>query len=497
MNPNDLYKRLLDLLFCVTVLAAVMLRWPDQTQPVLWLNEAWRAMGAVANHDTQILLASELVLGRVGVALFGYQSIAVRIWPLIFSVLALLGTYAFVSRTSSRGAAVSAVLLIALGPGFVHHARGFEPYPLDLALTVWSLWFAVRYTELRTRNSLSALIVILLLYAASSLTFAFVYPAILAFVCLSGAREQPRALWLLLAPGLLFTAIYIVYLRPQLSSGEALRYWGQFYIDSPEALARVAANARFDIGRFVPIGWQVVCAAYFVALPTLAVVARSRSSMLLFVPFIVQAGFSAAGLYPLFARPSYYLYGLMAIALPHVVATCLRWRAHPDSLRPKLIDAALVAGIAMTLAVSSPLRAQLGNARSWPVEQGGDAFRILAEQHKPGEAVYVSYSAYYTHRFHALREGSAAAKVPVTTAAWEEALRDNSMSKLCASIKRGTRPHHKGDRIWFVSTNVPHAHIFYRELFRTIAHIEVPLAEMHQSLIAVTLRKNLKRMGCP
>ncbi len=497
MNADLLYRRFMDLLLCVTIIGAVYLRWPSDPQPFLSLDEAWRAMGAIDTHDTQILLASEVFLGRVGVALAGYEAIAFRVWPLLFSVAALTGVYALVSRTSSRGAGVCAAALVAFGPGFVYHAREFKPYAMDLALAVWSMWMAIHYAERTNGKSLAALTALLCLYAASSLTFVFVYPAILAFAWLAADRKQRSSLWPLLAPGVLFVLVYATYLRPQMISGGTINYWNDYYIDSLTAVATVVGSARFDISWFVAVGWHVAVAAYFIVLPTLAVLARDRVALMLFVPFVVQAGFASARLYPLFGRPSYYLYGLIAMALPYVVANCLRSRTDEGALKPRLVDAALIAGVLATLTLSSPLRAQLASARAWPDEQGQDVLRLLAEHQQPGEAMYLNYGAYYTYRFHSMKPGSPAARTTTKTVSWNTALRDNSMRKLCASLKGATVGHRKGDRLWFVSTHVPHAHIFYKELLRNIADVELVLGEMHQSLTSATLKKPLSRLACP
>ena len=54
MNAAETYRRLLDFLFCVTLLVGVYLRWPADPQPSLWLDEAWRAYGAVNQHDGEL-----------------------------------------------------------------------------------------------------------------------------------------------------------------------------------------------------------------------------------------------------------------------------------------------------------------------------------------------------------------------------------------------------------------------------------------------------------
>jgi hypothetical protein len=479
------------------LLLGIYLRWPATPQPLLWLDEAWRAFGAVDSHYGQILQFSELVLGRIGVALFGYQSAAMRVWPLLFSIAALTGTYAFLVRTSSRGVAVCAVMLIALGPGFVHHSREFKPYTMDLAFTVWTLWFTVRYVEEGGRRALAGLAAVLAAFAASSVVFVFIYPAVAVYLWLSVAPANRRALAPLVAAPIVFMTVYAFYLSPQILPGHMIDYWVRYYIDSPTALARIAADARFDIDWFIIPGWRTAVPAYFVLLPLLAIFMRDRVALLLLVPFVAQLSFAVAKLYPLFGRPSYYLYGLMAIVLPYGIAACLRWNAEPESQRSKLVDAALLVGVGLAMALNGPFHAQLAQAQRWPPEQGGDAFRLLGEHYQDGDTAFVNYAAYYTYRFHALAGEGPLADVTIATQSWNTALRDNAMGTLCRMIKRHVGSRAKGERLWFVSTHVPHAHVFYQELFRTIADVELVLGEQKQSLTLVTLQKRLDRLGCP
>jgi len=491
------YRRVFDLLFCVVAVGGLYVRWPAQPQPYLWLDEAWRAYGAVAHHDGQILQLSELLLGRLGVALFGYHSIAVRAWPLLFSGAAFVGAYLFLRRVSSPGAAVAAVLLLAFGPGFVFHAREFKPYAMDLALAVWSLWAAARYVESPTPRRLAGLAIMLSLYALSSITFVFLYPGIVAWVWLSVDPIQRRTLAPLLAAPIVFLGLYFLYLRPQSAGGRMIQYWAAYYIESPAQFLAIVKNARTDISWFVAAGWPTAVAAYFLGLPALAVLAKDRIAIALLLPFIVQAGFATAGLYPLFSRPSYYMYGLMALAIPYCLAACWRAIVEADSVRMRILDVAVLAAVAAVMLVGTPFRDQLAQAQKWPVEQGRDAFRLLAERQREGDEAFVNYAAYYTYRFHALDSDSAAAGIAIDTPSWNASFRDNAMGTLCRGIKRHIGRRGRGSRLWFISTHVPHAHVFYQELFRNIAEVELVLGEMKQSLILVTLERNLDQLACP
>lgn len=104
------------------------------------------------------------------------------------------------------------------------------------------------------------------------------------------------------------------------------------------------------------------------------------------------------------------------------------------------------------------------HARAWPVEQGRDVFRLLAENRRPDETVYLNYASYYTYRYHALADDSPASTITTKTQSWTQALRDLSIPLLCRTFKAAAGAHHKGERIWFASTHVPYAHVYYKEL---------------------------------
>jgi hypothetical protein len=483
-------------LFLLLLCGGLYVRWPASPQPFLWLDEAWRALGAIEAGAVQILLPSEIALGRLGVALFGRTSEAMRIWPLLFSGVALLATYAFVSRACSRWVALAAVSLIAFGPGFVFYAREFKPYSLDLALTVSALWLAIRYRDDLTRSSLLALTAGLVVFAGSSLAFTFVYPAVCVFALLVTPLEKRQQIWVLLIPAAVFSVFYVGYLRPQSTSTQATTfdYWGDHFLtDLPSAVRLTKVGVR-DLSNFVVVGPLCAAAAYLLALPVLALTRADRVALLLGLPFVVQLIFSALGFYPLFGRPSYYLYGLVAIAVPYAVHEGVEW-LWPDREGRQVFASVALAVLILVAVVGS--RKNLEAAMAWPNPQGRAVFSALAASYREGDTVYLNYGAFYPVRYHGLPPARGGMPYSIGTPSFFEGIQDQSIAGLCRSLVERCQAHKKGERLWFVSTHVPFAYRSYEALLPDVADVKVVIAQRRQSLVRVDLHKFLRKLDCP
>ena len=461
---------------------------------LLWLDEAWRAVGATGTQSGQILLASEQLFGRIGVALFGYTPLSMRIWPLLFSIAAIYGGFLVARRIASLPSALCVALLLAVGPGFIFHAREFKPYAADLALTLWSIFFALRYVERPNSKAFSILIAALTVFACSSLAFVFVAPAIALFVFRPHTFSQPvtRALPLSI-PFLVFGVVYWWMLRPQVLTASTVDYWADYYIQGLADLPRIFRLATSEASSFVLPGWKLAFVSFFVVTPICSLLKRDGIALILNVPFLAQLVAAVAGIYPLFGRPSYYLYGLMCLALGYA----LHAGSHlSTSTNVKRVYWIVSASALLSLSATQQNRESFKRAVEWPAEQGRKAFSELGIQAPNVQNLYLNYGTYFSFEFHRHDPSLGVAQLIPHTSSWADAIRDSDPDKLCHTVKAAAGERKQGDELWFLSTHVLDAHRRYDRALKRVGRVVTFVGEPRQSLVRVTLEKDMSQLTC-
>ena len=489
------------------LLCAFSVRFPAIPQPYLWLDEAWRAYSIASTHSPSslieyaaqehlIFLLSEWVLGKIGLLVFGKTELAFRIWPLLFALLGLVGVYLFLSRVSTSAAALLATLLISLGYGFIRHSREFKPYALDLTLTAWTLYAAVRI-PLHQREQKNILLVFMLhLFAVSSLVFAFVFPAVVAY---RFRQTTPRTVFdflLIVSPIVVFFLTYLFFFRPQMSDAALQRFWAAYFANSPEQIAFLIGEGDKFITQFFPLGGFVGILFYCVLLPLLSLRNRDGVWLLLLVSFGVQIVASAVGLYPLFHRPSYYLYGLIVIAFAYVVGALSQELAKKSRLLQDVLGICAIVGIVGYLVSTILLTQAVKRVRAWPSEQGRAAFSVLADRFESGDILKINYAAYFPFQFY---KDIAFHSNPALMAMYVErhhALNDRTRSSLCHTFKAQSADISVGDRVWFLTTHVDHAYQHYVAVLSQMGQVRVIVGDMHQGLIVLEVTQSPAKLVC-
>ncbi len=490
-------ERICRYLALVLAAAAVWVRLPSDPPALLWLDETWRAAGALGSSHNMLLLPSEWFFANVGVAMLGRTEWAVRIWPLLASVVSMGAAWSLLRRTASAPAALLGVFLLGFGGEFVLHAREFKPYALDLALALSTLLAAVRYGEAAdaaARRSASAVLALVLSVSAlSSLTFVFVYPAVALYVVVVDRPRSVRDALPLAVPGALFLFVYWVALRPQVGAGSLPAYWQDFFPTSAKGLQTLAASAREAVGSHLLTGWPLSWVAYLIALPVLSLRRGDRLWLLLLTPLAVQTALAALHVYPLFDRPSHYLYGLMAVATCYALDGVVRAFAPRSASRAALVAVFAIIGV---VTATGRLRAQLEPAMAWPPDRGREVLRELGENFRPGDSVLSGYGAvflldYYRPRLHA--DNQALLEQPL---AWKFALGDSDPGLLCATLSLHAPRFRAGRRIWLISSHTANAYVLYQDLLRRVGTVKVHVREPWESLVSVDLKKPLTALPC-
>ena len=481
-------------LFLVLV-AAAWFRAPASPQPSLWLDEAWRAHAAAsttgvgsvidyvrAQESHGGLLFGDWVLANVGLAVFGPTALAVRIWPLGFSLLAVLAAYGLVARaTGSRRAGLTAALLIALGPYFIRNGRHFKPFSLDLMMALGAVALAARPARGSAARRAVLLGGWLSLYALSSVPFVFVFPGV-ALLHVRAANQRPLERWgPVIVPVLFFAAHYLAFIRLQ-SMGVVDRYWEAYFLRDPEAVIRAFTRHLPEfLGRASLVPWWLVAGVFVAIVPVLAWMRRDRVGLLLALPFWGQVAAAVLALYPLFGRPSTHLYGLMLCGFVYAIHGLIDEAAKrfAPARRERWVGAAFAA-IALVAVVSPSNVASMLDERRWPVDQGRAALDVLAREYRSEDRLLVGYGTEYTFLFH--REERLAEDHPLRAIPHDalSPLPDYEWLGLCRSFADAGLS--AGERAWIYAGHNPGIAQRYRPILLALGEVETFVDQPRQML---------------
>lgn len=497
-------------LFSVTLLALV-LRLPADRDRFFWGDEAWRAyflyntdsvadIPAMSHRISSWLQLSEYAFGKIGILLFGDLSLSLLVWPMIWGVLAVLGAYHLLTRFCGRPQALVGSLLIAIGPGFILHSREFKPYALDLALTFWALIMASgpesrpwsRRHDILLLSSLS-------IFAVSSLIFVFVFPPIIVY-----RLYQSKAIrWLDLArysiPGWLFLGNYFLFLRAQnLSRSEGFGPFTRLQLNRVGNLSHILDAAATSIPTFIVLGWLVCLISYFFVMPAISAHRGDGVAILLLGPFIAQSILSMLGKYPMFMRPSTYLFGLMIIGLVYGFDGLRRFLASRfRTRRHQFFFAALVFGFTtFSVWATGPPWSRLMVASAHPEDPGKRSFQLLASLYKPGDKIKFGFGYEFIFLVH---KEDAFKDIPKLMAIGPRKLRrlhrlgDRSADQLCNSFQTMSQDLLEGDRVWILSRRIQP----YQQVLKSLGKLELLIAERRQGLMLLSLEKLPATLDCP
>jgi hypothetical protein len=388
-------------LFAIVALGTFLRTRGDLLRP-LWLDEAWRAynialapapwrLDEVPEPVPNILLTSEWLLGKVGLLLFDAPEVALRVWPLFFGSILPLAAFALGRRVSGSRTGLLSALLVAVSPALVEHSREFKPYELDclLTATAWaSTWWMIEAPASRLRAWALAMLV----FSASSLVAAFVVPAVVACAWLELRPEHRRAVVLTaVAAGAAFLVTFVTVLEPQATS-HVRDLWTDHYLSDVGSLSRLARLGAQSVRAFSPLPLWPTLLACLVVTPTLAILRRDGRLLWLYASVPLQAAASAVGLYPLFGRPSSYLFLLMLVTLAHSIAALAG-----DGRSRARIAAVVVALVALSSPPfrSVPLWQRLAETRDHPPSYGDAVLARLADDLAPDDLVLTDIAGFF------------------------------------------------------------------------------------------------------
>lgn len=386
------------------VLLGVALRgWAYAAGTSLWLDEILLGrnilelpMGELLTkplHLDQVAPRGFLLVERLAVLALGPNEWALRLFPFLAGVAALVAFRRLAERTLDGYAVPFAVALFAIGVPFIKYGAEVKQYELDALVAVVLLLVAVDLRErdqpLARRLGYGGLAFVLIWFSQPS---AIVMAGIgLAFAVEWMAARDRRGRAVLSTTIPLWAAASLVAvvagLRSMTPATRAFMddFWRQGFPPLPPSLASVGwfwrqAISVFDDPTLLQYRWPTL----FVVVALLGAAATWRRrrgvALLLAGPLVMAALAALAQQYPLRGRLMLYLVPslLLAVAAGAEWARRVAARAHPA------LGTALMLGLAI-----APVAALLESPPPYEVEHHRAMLAHLRERRQPGDVLYV------------------------------------------------------------------------------------------------------------
>ena len=385
------------------LLGGLLLRlWQYLHNKSLWLDEAMLAHNIIERSPIELLtpLADDqaapalfLLLVDATTALFGTGELALRLVPLLSSLLGL-GLFLRVAQLSlERRCVPVAVFLCAFSGVLVYYAQELKQYSLDAAVAIALTYLALRVLRADTPRRID------LIYLGSFGTLAvflshpaiFVLAGIASTLVVFKLRRQVNIP--LLHLGLVvvlwcvsFGANYLLFLQSFSGNEELLTYWNAGFLPLPISADAVKAwhlaGGRFLSFSGFPTPWHVFVVALCGVAVAVGLRTRSAPTLMMAMSLCFVLCASVVGKYPFLER-------LTLFAVPFVILLAVEGLQIVSSGR-----AALVYWV-LALCLLAPTLTSLEANILHPIrrEEVRPLLARLDAARRPSDRVYVYYGA--------------------------------------------------------------------------------------------------------
>ena len=520
LNPNFMYilkknnvviHRYIEVILFVLISAfGIYARFPDFPQPYLWLDEAWRGLAIIScdspkaivdymSTNAEVILLSEWLTGKIAVSLIPDKTLALRIVPLFFSVLCSVSIFQLSKSISKSYLSILPLVLINGGYLFILHSREFKPYIIDLLFTSFAYYLTILACNSKissSKRATSFLCIFLFLFSLSSLAFVFVTPSLLIFLWYK--KFSLRKLILIsLVSFIPFLVNYYLYLSPQSPEGTQ-EFWSSYYLSSNLDNINFFVDTWIEfISQSTSLPWQVVSLSFFILLPIISIIKKDGIFLLFLSPFLIQCCLSYLHIYPLFQRPSYYLYGLAVISLSysiscifdafvHTIFFILKKRPFKVNNSYSFFQLSFLVLLLLIILKFTGFTTQVKNAQGWPVDQGREIMKTLTEEYKNSDNMIYNQASYFTMKYYAYflhsdNDTSLELKNKILSFDRDKSISDdNSLESLSLRISDLNL---SNSRVWILSTHVPNITQNYLQVLNEKGRVSVYVDEPYQRLI--------------
>ena len=227
--------------------------------------------------------------------------------------------------------------------------------------------------------------------------------------------------------------------------------------------------------------------------------------LLLMTPLLFAAVASALKLYPLFGRPSFFLFGIGAMSIGycfgHVIELVpLKFEGWWARWGREAAGGTLTFGILASYLLTGAAAEGIAKGRKWPSPQAKKVFSILAEQYRPGDAVRFDYGVKYTFLIYRNREFKKANVSQLTRIQAREVLSGErgspTISALCHRLQTDSKQIRQAKRVWFLTTYSWQAYKRYQKVLPLLGDVETLLGEPRRGLILLVPNQAAAELDC-
>lgn len=363
----------------------------------LWLDEAKLARNIIDRSPLELLFPLHYSQGApilflwlvdAATALFGSGELALRLIPLLSSLLGLV-LFFFVARLFLEARYVPiAVLLFALSYRLTYYAQEIKQYSVDVTVAI-----ALTYSFLRFWKSGSPRDVHLIrLGVLGAMAIFLSYPSVvvlagiastlIALKCCKQLGVSSRTLIPVILSWVVgFGANYIFFLQPLAANEASFTYWRGGFLPLPISTGAVKAWWKVA-GDFLlycgfPLQWHVLVVALAAVAVGSGIRSKSVPMLMIAMCFCCACGVSVLEKYPFADRLALYAMPLLVLA----VVQGLQVVSHQRSAMVYFI---------LTLAVIAPCMKSLPDLlRPIQIEEVKPLLAYLDLNRRPGDHVYV------------------------------------------------------------------------------------------------------------
>ena len=394
-------------LMVLVAIGAALRLWQYLANTAIWLNEVPVARDILGRSiwdlltlplgNNQVAPKGFLLAEKIAVSMFGPSDYALRLFPLLSSLIALVVFWRIVVRYLDGLAGLVALALFSTAIPFVAYASQVKQYSSDIAVAMLLLWLALLLKDSQPSGSCGFRVGI-----AGAILVWFSQPSVLVACGLSIALillalpprflAIPLGLWVAsaLAASLVELASLTSATRTYLH-----RFWAAGF--PPVPLSRIfktlwpahelgwllGSGAPASLGYPVPALYLVVIVLGFWILWR-----RDRSlASLLLAPIGVTFGAAVARQYPFDDRLILFLVPSFFVAIGASVGQIGRWLGRWSELRDWKL------GLAMALAVAAAVYPMAKTPPVYHFEDMKPVLGYLEERRRAGDAVYIYYGA--------------------------------------------------------------------------------------------------------
>lgn len=408
-------------LLLVTVAGAALRLWQYGANVSLWLDELALVRGILAANLRELLTTQLLhnqvapkgflLVEKLAASAFGPSAYALRLFPLVCSLVALVAFVRLASRLLEGAGPLLAATLFAAAPPLVASGALAKQYSADVCVAVllWQLAYSLSVQKIRPRRA--ALLGSLLVWFSNpaALMAAALGAALLAW---PGPDAEPKARRRALVPVLAcwclssLAATAATFATTTQATRDYMHwFWsGGFAPRSPAVLLKTLwplerISNMFGPGQtFAGMGYPAPEAYAVLSLLGLAVLwSREKSkAALLTAPLLVTLAAAAFEQYPFSDRLVLFLLPGLLLAMAAAVE-CVRRLLRSRSRALSTLAVAL-----LLLPALYPLAATPPPHYTEPIKP---VLEYVRERRRPGDAVYVYYGAALAVTFYAGQYG--------------------------------------------------------------------------------------------